>query len=151
VIFPWVPLPSQDSLMGFSFPLTLRGSRDCRPRRGLSFCVKHFGAGIACQGDIFLYRFKRSARFPSQLPRSPFHSWICVSSDRRLFWSAFLDPVHRVQFLFALRSCTGDRNQPRFAAHFSSWFWSRSRRAIFFLLLSRSAVKVSPKIFWFCV
>jgi hypothetical protein len=109
--------------------------------------MKCFCAGITCQGDNFLYRFTRSTRFPSQLARSPFRSWICMSSDRRLFWSAFPDPVCRVQFSFALRSHAGYCNWPRFAANFSSWFWSRSRRAIFFFLLSRSAVKVSPKIF----
>jgi hypothetical protein len=109
--------------------------------------MKCFCAGITCQGDNFLYRFTRSTRFPSQIARSPFRSWICMSSDRRLFWSAFPDPVCRVQFSFALRSHAGYCNWPRFAANFSSWFWSRSRRAIFFFLLSRSAVKVSPKIF----
>jgi hypothetical protein len=136
---------------GIFIPLTLGGSSARRPRRDLCFRVKRFGAGIACQGDIFLYRFTRSTRFPSQLARSPFRSWICGSSDQRLFWSAFPDPVCRVQFSFALRSRAGYYNWPRFAAHFSSWFWSRNRRAIFFFLLSRSAVKVSPKIFWFCV
>jgi hypothetical protein len=46
-------------------------------KRTLCFRVKHFGPGVACQGDYFLYRFTRSARVPS------LHSW--VSARRYLF------------------------------------------------------------------